>query len=379
VEELRRPYLKGKPFAVGRQLGERGVISSCSYAARSFGVHSAMPTKQALRICPQLIVVEPEHHAYETFSQKVITALKGFTPIIEKVSIDEAFLDLSDLSQDSFTIARQIQKRIWLEASLPCSIGVATNKLVAKSATDVGKLASKGNDYPRAFTVVPTGQEAAFLSGLPVRMLWGVGPKTAAALKQLGIHTIGELANYPQRELVQLLGKTGYDLASRALGIDDRPVIPERPIKSISQEITFEKDNREETYLQRTLYGLGERVAHRLRQEKLCCKTIRVKLRQSDFTTHFRQRTLSSPTDEESVILKVAEELFSQLWRPGVAVRLLGVGVGKLSSSVYQLNLWQTESIRERQLLSAIDELRERYGKSVVHRGLFIDNKHEGV
>ncbi|MEJ5202151.1 MAG: hypothetical protein WHV66_07950, partial [Anaerolineales bacterium] len=242
-----------------------------------------------------------------------------------------------------------------------------------------GKAASKGGNYPRAITVIPPGQEAAFLADLPVRMLWGVGPKTAAVLKRHGIHTIGELANCPQCELVKLFGKMGYDLARHALGIDERPVVQERLVKSISQEVTFEEDIRDETYLRRTLRELVEKVAYRLRQEKLCCRTIRIKLRWPDFTTHLHQRTLPNPTDEESIIFQIAEELFSQLWQPGSAIRLLGVGVSSLSSPVYQLNLWQTESFREHQLLGAIDKLRERYGKSVIHRGLIIDKKHEGV
>lgn len=378
VEELRHPQLRDKPFAVGGLPGTRGVISSCSYPARRFGVRSAMPTGQALRLCPQLIVLEPEHRVYEKVSEDVFKVLASFTPLIEKISIDEAFLDLSDLSEDGLSLAKKIQEEIRIRTELPCSIGVATNKLVAKIATDVGKTASMTGDYPRAIMVVPPGEEAVFLAGLSVRMLWGVGPKTAALLEERGIHTIGELANFSQRELVRLFGKGGYDLARHALGIDDRPVIPEHLIKSISQEVTFPKDIREEALLRQALSELTKQVVDRLRHEKLYCKTIRLKLRWPDFATNSKQQTLSNPTDDETLISMTVQELFGQLWKPGRFVRLLGVGVSSLSSQVYQLSLWQNEDCKKHQLLAAIDELRARYGKSVIDHGVSGISKRHG-
>lgn len=378
VEELRHPQLRGKPFAVGGLPGTRGVISSCSYEARRFGVRSAMPTGQALRLCPQLVLLKPEHHVYEKVSEDVFKILASFTPLVEQISIDEAFLDLSDLPEDGLSLAKKIQEEIRVQTELPCSIGIATNKLVAKIATDVGKTASATGDYPRAITMVPPGDEAIFLAGLSVRMLWGVGPKTAALLEERGIHTIEELANFPQQELVRLFGKSGYDLARHARGIDDRPVVPEHLIKSISQEVTFPRDIREETLLRKALSELTKQVMDRLRYEKLYCKTIRVKLRWPDFTTNSKQQTLSNSTDDETVVSMIAQELFGQLWKPGRFVRLLGVGVSSLSSRVYQLSLWQSEDWKERQLLSAIEKLRARYGKSVIYHGVPGVSQHHG-
>jgi DNA polymerase-4 len=208
VEEILDPSLKGKPFAVAGRPDQRGVVSSCSYAARKFGIHSAMPTSRALSLLPQLILVSDRHGNYSEFSDKVMAILDDTSPLVEKVSIDEAFLDVSDMQQSGKQIARSLQDRIRAELDLPCSIGVATNKLVAKVANDYGKSKSNSSTAPCAITVVPPGAEADFLAPLPVQALWGIGPKSAESLNSLGITTIGDLASMRDSDLSALFGKT---------------------------------------------------------------------------------------------------------------------------------------------------------------------------
>jgi DNA polymerase-4 len=235
VEELHDASLTGKPFAVGGRPDERGVVASCSYAARAYGVRSAMPMAQALRLCPGLRILSSHHRLYHEVSAKVMDHLHRLTPLVEQISIDEAFLDVSDLSQDPIDIARLLQESINTDLKLPCSLGVATNKLVAKIANDVGKAATRGSGPPNAITDAPPGQEAAFLAPLPVLTLWGVGPKTADRLSDIGVQTIGDLARLPEKELIGMFGKVGQELWLHANGIDDRPIITEHEIKSISQ------------------------------------------------------------------------------------------------------------------------------------------------
>ncbi len=369
VEELRRPELRGKPFAVGGRPDERGVVSSCSYPARRFGVRSAMPMSRALRLCPDLLVVSGAYSAYRQHSEQVMGILGEYTALIEQISIDEAFLDLSDLPQDGADLAREIQRAINTRLNLPCSLGVARNKLVAKIASDYGKGQHKGEGYPNAITVVPAGEEAQFLSGLPVLALWGIGPKTAAILKDMGVQTIGDLANMPEATLAHRFGVTGHELWLRARGIDDRPIETEHAAKSISQEVTFERDVREGERLRQTLRSLSEGVAFRLRSVKLCAATIKLKLRWEDFTTPTRQVSLSQPTDQDGVILAAALGLFEELWEKGRPVRLLGVGASRLTPAAHQLGLWDTPNQKERRLLEALDELRERFGEQVIKRG----------
>jgi len=207
VEELRDPSLRGKPFAVGGRPDERGVVASCSYAARALGVHSAMPMSQALRLSPRLIVVPGRHAAYGEISGQVMQRLRQLAPLVEQISIDEAFVDISDIREPAAETARRVQKQIMDELRLPSSVGVASNKLVAKLATDAGKKAARGSSPPQALTVIESGREAEFLAPLPVAMLWGVGPKTEQKLSRLGIRTIGQLAALGERDLAALFGE----------------------------------------------------------------------------------------------------------------------------------------------------------------------------
>jgi DNA polymerase-4 len=369
VEEIRRPELRGKAFAVGGRPNERGVVASCSYAARRFGVHSAMPMGQALRACPELIVIPGDHSAYGAASERVMAFLRDLTPLVEQVSIDEAFMDVSDLPEPAESIARRIQQKIASETGLPCSLGAAENKLVAKIATDVGKAAHSGITPPRAVTVVPPGGAEAFLANLPVRMLWGVGKKTEMRLQGMGIQTIGDLSRTSPAILQQIFGKNGVDLVRHARGIDDSPVVVEHDVKSISQETTFDRDVSDPVRLKEMLREQAAQVAFRLRKGEICGSTIRLKLRWSDFTTLTRQVTLDEPVDQDGVIYNAVESLFDGVWQPGKKVRLIGVGASGLAPRPQQPGLWDTSSERERRLLEAVDELREKYGAKAILPG----------
>lgn len=399
VEELHDPSLRGRPFAVGGRPEERGVVSSCSYAARRLGVHSAMPMSRALRLCPGLLVVPPRHHTYGDVSAQVMDRLSQITPLLEQVSIDEAFLDVSDLPEPGEALARRLQEQIRKELDLPCSLGVATNKLVAKIATDVGKKAtlsggsssasspkgeayrdpqSKGGGPPCAITVVTPGEEAAFLDPLPADMLWGVGPKTAAKLAELGIHTIGDIARWPADDLIHRFGENGRELSRHARGIDERPVVTEHAVKSISQEVTFTRDVREDKVLESTLRELSAQVGRRLRRADLAGATVKIKIRWPDFTTLTRQVTLPQPSDQDEEIAITALDLLAKVRPKGKAVRLIGVGVSGLGAPVRQLELWGEYAEKARRLQATLDALHERFGDKAIRRGKYSQIKHKG-
>jgi len=369
VEENQNPDLRGRPFAVGGKPNERGVVSSCSYAARQFGVRSAMPMSRALRLCPGLVIVPGRHRLYSEASKQVMERLNKLTPLIEQISIDEAFLDISDLSEPPERIARGLQAGIRDELGLPCSIGIAPNKLVAKIATEVGKKAAKGNQPPFALTIVPPGKEAEFLAPLPADMLWGVGPKTSARLSELGIHTIGDIARWPEEELVRLFGENGREMARHARGQDERPVVTEREIKSISQEVTFSRDVRDDASLKKTLSELSAQVGRRLRKKGLAGTTVKLKIRWPDFTTLTRQVTLPSNTNQDDEIAETALGMLRKIRKSGQAVRLIGVGVSGLGEPMRQLELWEAGTEKARKLQVVLDELKEKYGDDAIKRG----------
>lgn len=376
VEENQNPSLRGKAFAVGGRPNERGVVSSCSYAARKKGVRSAMPMSRAIRLCPGLIVVSGRHRLYSEVSKKVMNILHDQSGLVEQISIDEAFLDISDVRDDPERLARGLQARIRDELHLPSSIGIASNKLVAKIATEVGKalalkrIKAQGlTEPPNAVTVVPYGEEAAFLSPLPADMLWGVGPKTSKRLTELGIQTIGDIAKWPENELIRLFGENGRDLSRHAKGIDNRLIETERETKSISQEVTFSVDVRDDKVLQKTIREQASRVALQLRKQELAGSTIKLKIRWPDFTTLTRQTTLGHRTDQEDEIAKPALELMNSVRKPNQAVRLIGVGVSGLGQPIRQLGLWDVDSDKSRKLQEALDVLREKYGRDVIHKG----------
>ena len=338
VEELRSPQLRGQPFAVGGRPEGRGVVASCSYAARAFGVHSAMPMGHALRLCPQLIIVAPTFPLYRRASRAVMARLHAVTDQVQQLSIDEAFLDVTTHATPAATLARQLQAQIRDEVTLPCSLGVASNKLVAKIATDVGKAARRTGRTPSALCVVPPGEEAAFLAPLPANVLWGVGPKTAERLAALGMHTIGDIAARSVETLVREFGKHGHDLAQHARGIDERPVETERVARSISKETTFARDVWEREALWQTVQEQAAEVARSLRAEGLTGTTVKLKLRWADFTTLTRQRSVGA-TDDAVLLAQAAGWLLEQVWAHGRPVRLIGVGVSGLEGGARQLSL----------------------------------------
>ncbi len=373
VEELRDPNLKGKPFAVGGRPDQRGVVASCSYPARKYGVRSAMPMAQAVKICPDLLIVQGHYRDYGQISRQVMDYLREITDQVEQISIDEAFIDITNLAPSSEEMALRIQNFINSEIGLPCSIGIASNKLVAKTATDYGKVSKGYSDSPpNAIHIVSSGEEEEFLGPLPVDALWGVGPKTAGKLKEMNINKIGDLNQISEIELVKLFGKWGYALSQRSRGIDDRPLTLRHKTKSISQERTFSQDISVEETLLETIERLSNHVSKRLINKHLQATTIRIKLRWPDFTTITRQLTLRQPTNEKSKIKSAAVKLFLQAWKKGEPVRLIGVGVSGLAPE--QLNLWDhqvktEQSKKERRLSTAIDDLRKKFGDDAVQWG----------
>lgn len=370
VEEKFDPSLRGKAFATGGAPEGRGVVSSCSYAARVYGIHSAMPMKQAIKKFPGLIIVGGHYGEYSAQSRLAMKIIRNLTPLVEQISIDEAFLDVSDLPQVSRQIACDLQAKIFSELNLPCSIGAASNKLVAKIANNYGKKQKKGHSAPRAITVVEYGKEEEFLSPLPVEEMWGVGPKSAALLHSLGIRTIGEIRCFPADLLTTRLGSFAPDLIRKAQGIDDSPVAENEGVKSVSNEITFYRDKGKKDELLATLRHLSEKVGLRLRKRGLSGKTIRLKIRWPDFDTATRQVTLSQATNQDSVIFNTVCDLFLNLWVPGKKVRLIGVGVSQVSETCRQLDLFDRSFQKEKELLRALDELHEKFGERAIQKGI---------
>ena len=368
VEELHTPSLRGKPFAVGGSPEGRGVVASCSYPARMQGVHSAMPMAQAIRLCPNLQIVSHNFGAYGEASRQVMAKIHAVSDLVEQISIDEAFFDLSGKS-DAERIARDLQLDIYQSLHLPSSIGIAANKLVAKIANDFGKSQKRDGTPPRAFTLIPAGEEAAFLAPLSVTKLWGVGPKTAERLAALGITTIGDLAKQDELNMLQRFGQNGYEITRRARGIDTRPIVTERETKSISQETTFSKDIHDKRELQRVLRKLSIKVCERLQKSGLVARTVKIKLRWSDFTTLTRQVTLQAHTDESQVFISAAEKLFNENWQ-GRPLRLIGMGVSGLEPAKQQIGLWDQDWEKERHVEDALAEIHARFGDEAIKRGM---------
>ncbi|MFN8412716.1 MAG: DNA polymerase IV [Anaerolineales bacterium] len=370
VEEIQNPDLRGKPFAVGGKPNERGVVASCSYPARAMGVRSAMPMSRAVQLCRQLIIVPGRHRLYGEYSEKVMEKLHNLTPLVEQISIDEAFLDISDIREDPTRLALDLQADIRVELELPSSIGIASNKLVAKIATEVGKKSNKRkNESPFGLTVVPAGDEVNFLAPLPADMLWGVGPKTSARLTELGIYTIGDIANWPEKEMINLFGENGRDLWQHAHGIDERPIITEYETKSVSQETTFNIDIRDEHTLEKTLREQAMEVGKQLRKNDLAGKTVKLKIRWSDFTTLTRQVTLPTSTNNDDEIFHAVVKLMKIVRKPNQAVRLIGVGVSGIGAPVRQLSLWDEGGEKSHKLQEVVDQLQEKYGRDIIHKG----------
>lgn len=360
VEEILQPSLRGQAFVVAGRPEHRGVVASASYPARRYGIHSAMPTARAIRLLPDLAVVPPRHGTYGDFSRKVMDLLRESAPQVEPISVDEAFVDASDDPRGGEAAASALQGEIRHRFQLPSSWGVASNKLVAKIATNVGK--------PNGLIVVPAGQEASFLAPLPVGMLWGVGPKTQAALLELGVRTVADLARLPEAALRATFGPHGPELASRALGRDDSPVDDSQDPRSISSERTFSRDVDDEGVLRTELRRMAEELGERAREDGWAGWTVRLKLRWPDFRTQTRQVRLDQPTDQDGEIFQAAWNLFGKEWSPGRPVRLIGVGLADLTPPARQLRLFDRSWQQDQGLLRAVDEIRRRFGPEAVRR-----------
>ena len=368
VEQRDRPELRGKPVIVGGGgPTDRGVVSAASYEARAFGVHSAMPLRTAAALCPGGIFVPVDGAKYQAVSREVMAILRRFTPLVEPVSIDEAFLDVTGsqaLFGDGESIGRQIRAAILDEVRLTASVGVATTKLVAKVASDLRK--------PDALVVVQPGTEAEFLAPLPITRLWGVGARTAEALREFGVTTIGDLAGIDRAVLERRFGKHGGALTLRARGVDPDPVSDRAAAKSIGHEHTFDVDTSDRDVIERTLLAMAEGVAGRLRASGVKAATVTVKIRDSTFRTITRQRTLAEPTDLTEPIWRAALELARPEVR-AIRVRLLGVTASNLGERV-QLQLFSGEgeaagdAARGRRVVEAEDAIRRRFGERAMTR-----------
>jgi len=332
VEQREHPDYRGKPVIVGADPREgrgRGVVAACSYEARTFGIHSAMPISRAFRLCPNGIYLRPDFKKYTQVSRDIRTIFHSFADLVEPLSIDEAFLDMSQDVSDgeaAVKIAQSLKSRIFQDQQLTSSIGIAPNKFVAKIASDLKK--------PDGLTLVLSYQVQSFLDPLPISRLWGVGPKTETKLSKMGIKTILQLRHYNKDVLVQRLGKMGAHLWNLSNGVDNRPVMESREAKSIGHEHTFPEDAWDNKALEQTLFRLSASISQRLSKKGLSGKTVTLKLRYSDFTTITRQTTLREALEDESDIYQVARKLLRKFRDPKRKIRLIGVSVSSLESEL---------------------------------------------
>ncbi len=360
VEQRDRPETRGRPVIVGADPRGRGVVSAASYEARRFGVHSAMPIGRAFRLCPEGVFLPVDMDKYAVVSGEIMAVLAEFTPLVEPLSIDEAFLDVTAsraLHGDGAAIGREIKKRIRACVSLTASVGVAPNKFLAKVASELEK--------PDGLVVVEPGREALFLAPLPVSRLWGVGKVTGAVLETMGIRTIGQLALTPAAHLAARFGKHGPDLLNLARGVDDRVVETDAPSKSMGAEETFERDTHDVDLLRATLRGQSERVGRELRGAGYAGRTVTLKLRFADFSTITRAHT-DDPTQDDLVIYRRVESLFARVTLKQ-AVRLIGLSVSGLGpAGEGQLSLLAPDAVRRERLARAVDRLATRFGDEIV-------------
>jgi DNA polymerase-4 len=383
VEELFDPSLKGKAVVVGGQRHERGVVSAASYEARKFGVHSAMPLRTAAKLCPQAIFVDGHPDRYRACSEKVHNVLTSFSPQVEMVSIDEAYLDMTGterLHGPPMLAAHKLHHKMKAETQLNCSIGIGTSRLIAK----VGS----GKAKPHGVLYVVPGQEANFLAPLGVRDIPGVGKVTEQKLHALGVRTVGDIANRDSNLIEEHLGKWGLDLAGKARGEDagawfDGAIGEAEAAKSISHEHTYDNDTANLEHIEATLMRLSEMVGRRLREQKFHARTLQLKLRYKDFTTITRAHTIEAPTQLDNEIFRHIRNLFHTNWKKGTEVRLLGVQASSFEEAPAQGNLLQAGALDKwDQALSAVDRLRDKFGETSVTlgtgmKGGFRERTHE--
>lgn len=360
VEQLKNPQLRGKPVVVGGRPQSRGVVSACSYEARRFGIRSAMPLAEAYRLCPHAVFLTPDFVRYKEISRQMHEIFYEYTPVIEPISLDEAFLDVSEsvsLFGSASGIGHKIKNRIKTELGLVASVGVAHNKFIAKLASDLSK--------PDGFIVVSPNRVQEFLDPLDVGRIWGVGNKTAQTLYRLNIKTIRELRGLDESYLVSLLGSYGHQLYLLARGMDNRPVEGNRRIKSVGRETTFAEDIKNQARLEKTVLELSAEVGRNLRKKGLKGRTITLKIRYSDFKTLTRSETLEAPTDNDLAIYQAASRLLHKL-APG-PTRLVGVSVHNLvDSDRIQLSLFETQPDNNSKLMKVVDLIKDRFGDNSI-------------
>jgi DNA polymerase-4 len=383
VEELFDPSLKGKPVVVGGQRDQRGVVSAASYAARKFGVHSAMPLRTAAKMCPQAIFVDGHPERYRECSEKVYKVLGAFSPQVEMASVDEAYLDMTGTARlhgPPLKAAHILHERMKADTGLNCSVGIGTSRLIAKVCS--------GQAKPNGVLWIVAGQEAKFLAPLDVREIPGVGKVMESHLNALGIKKVGDLAKLEDSELESRFGKWGLALAGKARGEDaggwfDSEVGANVDAKSISHEHTYNEDTADVSQLESTLMRLSEMVGRRLREANFHAKTIQLKLRYKDFTTITRAHSLAEPTQLDNEIFEQIRTLFRKNWKRGIAVRLLGVQTSSFTTEAPQINLLEDgRQQRWKNALAAADRLRDKFGESSVGlaagmRGNFRERTHE--
>ena len=362
VEQLDHPEWRGQPVIVGGRPNERGVVAAASYEARVFGVHSAMPLREAARLAPQAIFVPGNHERYGQLSDQVMALFDEYTPLVEPISLDEAFLDVTEsiaLFGEPEQIGRTLKARVRAELGLVLSVGVAANKLCAKIGSELGK--------PDGFIVVVAGEEAAFLAPLEVGRLWGVGERTRETLQGWGIRTIGDLAALDVRRLESHLGAFGRALWERAHGLDPDPVVPREAAKSVGHERTFDKDEDDDDRAEATLLHLIESVASRLRASRCRGRCVTLKLRLTPFETLTRQRSFDEATDDARRIFDAARALFRDERKTDRrTIRLIGVSVSALEHADLGRQLSLFDDDRRDRLNAAIDAVRARHGDSAI-------------
>jgi len=358
VEILNNPSLKDKPVIVGGR--ERGVVAACSYAARKFGIHSGMPSKKAFQLCPHLIVANSSRGEYSKYSRWVTQIIAAKAPLFEKASVDEFYIDLTGM--DKFFNPLQwtidLRQEIINETQLPISFGLASNKMMAKMATNAAK--------PNGYLQIPFGKEKEFLAPMPVNNIPGVGDNTYESLKAMGIFTIKDISEKKVEELEERLGKWGIDLWYKSQGIHNGEVSQYHEAKSVSTENTFDENKADHNFLMSELVRMVERIAYELRQDEKVAGCVAVKIRYPDFETTSRQTTIPYTCADDEII-PVAKELFNKLWKKGEPVRLIGVRLSELTNEAVQTNLFDDVE-RKSDLYKAIDNVKERFGKASVKR-----------
>lgn len=358
VEILNNPALKGKPVIVGGK--ERGVVAACNYEARKFGIHSAMPSKKAVQLCPQAIFLKGSYSEYSRYSRWVTEIIASKAPLFEKASVDEFYLDLTGMDKffDPLQWTIELRKQIINETKLPISFGLASNKMIAKIATDEAK--------PNGYLQVPVGKEKEFLAPLPVNKIPGVGEQTFEILKAMGIKTIHDVSIHSKDDLEQRLGKWGIDLWNKSHGIHHGKVTPFHEAKSISTENTFNENTIDMDFLMSEVVRMSERISYELRQDGKVAGCIAVKIRYPDFETTSRQTTVPYTCADDEII-PVAKDLFHKLYKKGQPIRLLGVRLSELTNDAVQTNLFNDVE-RKTDLYKAIDDVKKRFGKYKLKR-----------